>query len=518
MSSAPEAPAKLIPLPTQPRKGASLALLIFAMMLTLSAFAEVGLARDGNIPAGLPLYGGGLAVLAGAAYYMQARFAPYADPLLLPLAVALNGIGLAMIYRLDLSTSQDYQDAIRKGGKVQTAGLASASTQLQWTFVGILLFGLTVVLLKDSKILQRYMYTLGAGAIILLLLPIVPGLGQEVNGARVWIFIGPFSVQPGEFAKLLLVVFFAGYLVNKRQAMSLISKKIGPIGLPRGRDLGPIIVIWVFGLGILFVQKDLGTALLYFGLFVSMIYIATQRVSWVLIGIGMLALGVFVAMQLPFLGHVNQRVDIWLNPKPYFDGGCLLDSGKIVSVAPGTQPYIDAGAKLGSGLVACNKMGGEFADSAQLMKGLFALGEGGVLGKGLGQGEPWRTPLAFSDFIFDSMGEELGLTGLMVILLLYGLIVQRGMKTAVSARDPFLKLFAGGVSFVLALQVFVIVGGVTRLIPLTGLTTPFLAQGGSSLMANWILIGVLVRMSHQARQPAPQAIQDEGMTQVVSLK
>jgi cell division protein FtsW (lipid II flippase) len=518
MSAAPDQLPDQVPLPNQPRKAACLAMLVFAMVMTLAAFAEVGLARDGRIPAGLLGYGGGLAVLAGAAYYVQVRFAPYADPLLLPLAVGLNGLGLAMIYRLDLSTSKDVQDAVKNGKTVVTSGLASAGTQLQWTFVGILLFALTVLFLKDSKILQRYMYTLGACAIILLLLPIVPGLGAEINGARVWIFIGPFSVQPGEFAKLLLVVFFAGYLVNKRQAMSLIGKKIGPLALPRGRDLGPIMVIWVFGLGVLFIQKDLGTALLYFGLFVSMIYIATQRSSWVLIGVGMLALGILVATQLPFLSHVNQRLSIWQSPEPYFDGGCLLDSGKIVSVAPGTQPYIDAGNTIGSGLTACAKMGGKFADSAQLMKGLFSLGEGGVLGKGLGQGEPWRTPLAFSDFIFDSMGEELGLTGLMVILLLYALIVQRGMKTAVAARDPFLKLFAGGVSFVLALQVFVIVGGVTRLIPLTGLTTPFLAQGGSSLMANWILIGVLVRMSHQARQPAPQAIQDEGMTQVVSLR
>lgn len=513
MSAPPQQQASQLPsqLPSQPRKAATLALLIFAMVLTLSAFAQIGLVRDGRLPAGLLGYGGGLAILAGAAYFIQVRFAPFADPLLLPLAVALNGIGLAMIYRLDLSTSDDFRDAIQKGKKISTAGLASASTQLQWTFVAILLFSATVFLLKDSKVLQRYMYTLGALAIFLLLLPVVPGLGGEVNGARVWIFIGPFSVQPGEFAKLLLVVFFAGYLVNKRQAMSLVGKKVGPLSLPRARDLGPILVIWIFGLGVLFIQKDLGTALLYFGLFVSMIYIATQRISWVLIGVLLLAFGIFIATLLPFMGHVNQRIDIWRNPKPYFDGGCLVD-GKVVSVRP---DILQPGE---NGFSKCAQLGGEYADSAQLMKGLFALGEGGVTGQGLGQGEPWRTPLAFSDFIIDSLGEELGLTGLMVLLLLYALIVQRGMKTAVAARDPFLKLFAGGVSFVLALQVFVIVGGVTRLIPLTGLTTPFLAQGGSSLMANWILIGILIRMSHEARKPAPQAIQDEGLTQVVSTR
>ncbi|MEU5881072.1 FtsW/RodA/SpoVE family cell cycle protein [Spirillospora sp. NPDC047279] len=516
-------------IPYTKRNAASLALLIFAMVLTLSAFAEVGLARDGRLPLGLPLYGGGLAVLAFGGYFVQAKFAPYADPLLLPLAVALNGIGLAMIYRLDLDTSKTKIEAIEKGQKL-AEDEASAPGQLMWTFVAMAMFVVAVMVMRDTKngegplaispkTMQRYTYITGLVAMILLLLPIVPGLGGSVNGARVWIFIGPFSVQPGEFAKLLLVIFFAGYLVNKRQAMSLVGKKVGPFSLPRARDLGPIMIIWFFALGVLFIQKDLGTALLYFGLFVSMLYIATQRVSWVMIGVGLLAIGIFIATLLPFMGHVNQRISIWQNPKPYFDGGCLVDD-RVVPVNPDTDLFKQAKAA-GSqfpGFTACEKLGGEYSDSAQLMKGLFALGEGGVLGTGLGQGEPWRTPLSFSDFIFDSLGEELGLTGLMVLLLIYALIVQRGMKTAVAARDPFLKLFAGGVSFVLALQVFVIVGGVTKLIPLTGLTTPFLSQGGSSLMANWILIAMLVRMSHDARKPAPQAIQDEGMTQIVSTR
>ncbi|MFC4054780.1 FtsW/RodA/SpoVE family cell cycle protein [Actinomadura syzygii] len=518
-------------LPYQRRNSASLALLIFAMVLTLSAFAEVGLARDGKIPGGLFVYGGGLVVLAFAAFFVQTKFTPYADPLLLPLAVALNGIGLAMIYRLDLDTSKDHKIA-EAAGKKLLKDAADAPGQLMWTFVGIGLFVIAVLLMRDTdkpdaplsvtpKTAQRYTYLIGLTGVIFLLLPIVPGIGMEINGARVWIHLGPLSVQPGEFTKLLLVVFFAGYLVNKRQAMSLIGKKVGPISLPRARDLGPIVVIWFLCLGVLFMQKDLGTALLFFGLFVSMLYIATQRVSWVFIGVGLLAVGVFIATLLPFMGHVNQRIDIWQNPKPYFDGGCLMDDGKVIPVNPDTAIYkkFKAQGDPSPGFSACvSELGGEYSDSAQLMKGLFSLGQGGVLGTGLGQGEPWRTPLSFSDFIFDSLGEELGLTGLMVLLLTYALIVQRGMKTAVAARDPFLKLFAGGVSFVLALQVFVIVGGVTRLIPLTGLTTPFLSQGGSSLMANWILIAILVRMSHDARKPAPQAIQDEGMTQIVSTR
>ncbi|RSN70361.1 MULTISPECIES: FtsW/RodA/SpoVE family cell cycle protein [Actinomadura] len=517
-------------LPYQRRNAASLVLLVFAMVLTLSAFAEVGLARDGSIPAGLFGYGGGLAVLAVAAYFVQMKFAPYADPLLLPLAVALNGLGLAMIYRLDLETSADWKAAARAGGEV-LKDEADAPGQLMWTFVGIAMFVAAILIMRDTqksdaplsftpKTAQRYTYLIGLGAIILLLLPIMPGLGMELNGARVWIKVGPMSVQPGEFAKLMLVAFFAGYLVNKRQAMSLIGKKIGPFSLPRARDLGPVMVIWFFCLGVLFLQKDLGTALLYFGLFVSMLYIATQRFSWIVIGVGLLVVGVFVAMQLPFMGHVDQRISIWQNPQPYFDGGCMLDSGEVVPVNPNTEIYqkFKTEGAVSPGFAACGELGGAYADSRQLMMGLFALGEGGVLGTGLGQGEPWRTPLSFSDFIIDSLGEELGLTGLMAILLIYGLIVQRGMKTAVAARDPYLKMFAGGVSFVLALQVFVIVGGVTKLIPLTGLTTPFLSQGGSSLMANWILIAILVRMSHDARKPAPQAIQDEGMTQIVSTR
>ncbi|QFG23099.1 FtsW/RodA/SpoVE family cell cycle protein [Actinomadura sp. WMMB 499] len=517
-------------LPYQRRNAASLVLLVFAMVLTLSAFAEVGLARDGSIPAGMFGYGGGLVVLAVSAYFVQMKFAPYADPVLLPLAVALNGIGFATIYRLDLDTSADWKQAALNGRTLEDA--ANAADQLMWTFVGIGMFVAALLIMRDTdksdaplsftpKTAQRYTYLIGLGAIIMLLLPVVPGLGNTVNGARVWIQIpGVGGLQPAEFAKLMMVAFFAGYLVNKRQAMSLIGKKFGPLSLPRLRDLGPVLVIWFFCLGVLFIQKDLGTALLFFGLFVSMLYIATQRLSWIMIGLGLLAVGVFVAMQLPFMGHVDQRISIWQNPTAYFDGGCLLDSGEVVPVNPNTEIYEKFAAQ-GSqfpGTAACAELGGAFSDSRQLMMGLFSLGEGGVLGTGLGQGEPWRTPLAFSDFIFTSIGEELGLTGLMALLLMYGLIVQRGMKTALAARDSYLKLFAGGVSFVLALQVFVIVGGVTKLIPLTGLTTPFLSQGGSSMMANWILIAILVRMSHDARKPAPQAIQDEGMTQIVSTR
>jgi cell division protein FtsW (lipid II flippase) len=447
-------------IPLRPRRSASMSLLIFALVIVFAAFAQIGLALDGRLPAGMVGYGLGLGVLVAIAFAVTARFAPYADPLLLPLVTLLNGIGLAMIYRLDVGST----------AKVK----ASTPNQLMWTALGVAFFTAVVLLLRDLRALQRLTYTVGALGLVLLILPIVPGIGKEINGSKIWIGIGGFSIQPGEFAKIALVVFFAGYLVNKRQALSIAGKKIGPMVLPRARDLGPILIAWAISVGVLVLEKDLGSSLLIFGLFVTMLYMATQRLSWMLIGLGLFSSGAFAGYFV--FGHVQQRVDAWLNPDKYF---------------------------------------GQIGGSDQLMQGLFAMAEGGVLGTGLGQGRPTLIPLNFSDFIFASIGEELGLTGAMVVLLLYGLIVQRGMKAAVQSRDPFAKLFTAGMSFVLALQVFVIVGGITRVIPLTGLTTPFLSQGGSSLLANWILIGILIRVSDAARRPAPQAIQDEGMTQVV---
>jgi cell division protein FtsW (lipid II flippase) len=486
-----------IPVALRPRRSAQLGMLIFAMIITVAGFAQVGLARDGSLPAGMYGYGLILAILAAGAYLVVARFAPYADPLLLPLAVFLNGIGLAMIYRLDLNTSQDMKNAIAAGKKVSYFG-PSTNAQIEWTALGIIFFAVTLLVLRDVKIVQRYIYTIGALGLFFLALPgFLPSSISGALGAKIWIRVGSISIQPGEFSKLALVAFFAGYLVNKRQAMSTVGKRFGPLNLPRARDLGPILVIWVICLGVLALENDFGTAILFFGLFVSMLYIATERFEWVGIGIILLAGASLLA---PLVPHVAQRINTWENPKAYFDGGCKI-GGKIVNETP---------------IADCLHKGGQYiADSGQLMRGLFSMGQGGVLGTGLGQGEPWRTPLSYSDFIFTSFGEELGLTGVMVILLAYALIVQRGMKAAVATKDNFAKLFAGGVSFVFALQVFVIVGGVTRLIPLTGLTTPFLAQGGSSLLANWILIAILIRISDAARRPAPQPIQDEGMTQVV---
>ncbi|MEV7012982.1 FtsW/RodA/SpoVE family cell cycle protein [Streptosporangium sp. NPDC051022] len=447
-----------VPLPAK-RRVAQLAMLAFAVVIVMGAYANVGLAIDKQIPAGMLTYGLGLGGFMLAAYLVLAKFAPWADPLILPLVTLVNGLGLVMIYRLESAKMPG----------------ASATNQLVWTGVGVVLFSVTLIVLRDHRALQRLTYTAGAAGLILLVSPLTPFLGKEINGARIWIGIGGASLQPSEFAKLALVVFFAGYLVAKRDVLALAGRRLLFIDLPRARDLGPVLITWGFSLAVLVVQKDLGSSLLIFGTFIAMLYIATQRTSWVLIGILLFVGGAILAGMI--FTHVQDRFTVFMHPE---------------------DPDL------------YYKVGGSF----QLLQGLFAMGQGGVIGTGLGQGHPNLIPLAFSDFIFPATGEELGLTGLMALLMVYALIVERGLRTSIAARDPFSKLLAGGLSFILAWQVFIIVGGVTNLIPLTGLVTPFMSQGGSALLANWILIALLVRMSDAARKPPPQAIQDEGMTQV----
>jgi len=324
-------------------------------------------------------------------------------------------------------------------------------------------------------VLARYTYTLGAIGLFLLAIPaLLPSSHSVVNGAKVWIKFGGFSIQPGEFARLAIAVFLAGYLVAKRDVLALAGRRFLGIDLPRARDLGPVLIAWVASMLILIFETDIGQSALFFGMFIVMLYIATQRTSWLLIGFGLFVAGTLVIAKL--VQHVGERFTVWLHP------------------FAGSNP---------TGIAYQN------------VQGLEGMAFGGLFGTGLGHGQPFFTPLVQSDFIFTAFGEELGLVGVMALLLLFGLLVQRGLRAAIAVTDPFSKLLAGGLSFVLALQVFVIVGGVSGLIPLTGVTTPFLSQGGSSLVATWILVALLIRISNSARKPAPQPIQDEGMTQVV---
>jgi cell division protein FtsW (lipid II flippase) len=375
---------------------------------------------------------------------------------------ALNGLGLAVLHRLDLAEDT-----------------SNASKQLMWMTLGVALFVATLFFIRDHRLLGRYTYTMGLVAIVFLVLPMLPVIGTEVNGARIWVRLGPLGFQPGEVAKVLLVVAFAGYLVVHRDALALAGRRLLFIDLPRGRDLGPIVAMWLISLGILVLQKDLGSSLLFFGLFLVMLYVSTERAGWLFVG-ALMFLGGALAAYL-FVGHVTERVDIWLDPWQDPRG-----------------------------------------DGFQLVQSLYGFAWGGMIGQGLGQGIPYRIPEVHNDFIMAAVGEELGLTGVMAVLLLYGLIAERALRTALICRDGLGKLIAMGLGSVIAIQVFVVVGGVTRLVPLTGLTTPFLSAGGSSLIANWVIVAILLRISDQARRPLPALAEedsdpDEAQTQVVKV-
>jgi cell division protein FtsW (lipid II flippase) len=454
------------------RRGAELFLLLLALVVGIGAYAAVGVGVKGEVPADILGYGGWLVALLVTAHVVVRLTAPYADPVLLPVVAALNGLGLAVIHRLDLAAG------------LTDRGDGYARQQLTWMSVGVVLFVATLVILRDHRILQRFTYTAGLGAIVLLLLPVLPGIGHEVNGARIWIRVSALGFQPGEVAKVLLVVTFAGYLVQHRDALALAGRRLVFIDLPRGRDLGPILGMFLVSMGILVFQRDLGSSLLFFGLFLVMLYIATERPGWLVVGTSLFAVGALAAYR--FIDHVNLRVNVWLDPWAHYGEGT------------------DDRAR-------------------QSVEAMFGMGWGGLLGRGFGNGQPWRVSFAHSDFIISAIGEELGLTAIMAVIVCYGLIVERGLRTALICRDGFGKLVAAGLAVVFALQVFVVVGGVTRLIPLTGLTTPFLSYGGSSLVANWVIVALLLRISDHARRPIPRLTEDERpigddeATQVVRL-
>ena len=462
-------PGAVKPVPT--RRGTELGLLVFAVLLVVTAASVVDATFNDTISSDVLTYGAGFAVIYTVAHLAVRWLAPYADPVILPLVALLNGLGLVLIRRLDLAEAAE----ARQDGTAVPSG--DAGVQVVWTCLGLVLFIAVLLIVRDHRALGRYAYTLAAAGLVFLALPaVLPSQFSEVNGAKIWIKVAGFSIQPGEFAKIALMVFFAAYLVQKRDVLSLASRRVAGVDLPRGRDLGPVLVAWGFSLLVLVFERDLGTSLLFFGIFVVMIYIATERTSWLLIGVGLFMAGALVAYQL--FGHVQQRVSIWLDP--------FAD--------PDDQGY-------------------------QIVQSLFGLGTGGLFGTGLGGGRPETVPFAKTDFIIATIGEELGLVGLVALLVIYVLVVVRGFRTALTVRDSFGKLLASGLAFVLAWQVFIVVGGVTKLIPLTGLTTPFLSYGGSSLVANFALVALLLRISDAARRPPvkapPRPPLAEAMTEVV---
>ena len=451
-----------------PRKGRNveLLLLVGAVAIVVLAYVNMGIATSESIPPSLLALGGGFLAVSIAFHLVLRWRASYADPLMLPIVTLLNGLGLVMIHRLDIA-------------KGNSLGEGVALRQLMWSALAVAIAVGVLVAVRDHRILRRYTFLAGAIGLLLLLLPLFPVIGTSVNGSRIWIRLGGFSFQPGEVAKLSLAVFFAGYLVQTRDALSVAGRKILGLTLPRARDLGPILLAWGASLAVLIFERDLGSSLLFFGLFVAMLYVATERVSWIAIGLSLLVAGAYVAYLV--FGHVQTRVLLWLD----------TFSPQALGV------------------------------SDQLARGLMGMASGGMFGTGLGKGRPDLTYFAESDFIIPSFGEEIGLIGLFAILVLYALLVQRGLRTSLGTRDGFGKLLAAGLSFSMALQCFVVVGGVTRVIPLTGLTMPFLSSGGSSLLANWALVAVLLRISDHARRPLPEVGASpvaEARTEVVRIR
>ena len=425
-----------------PRRNTELSLLILALLLGAGALALVALARNSErVSVAVPLMVT-VAVAYVAAHFAMRKAVPQADPILLPVTALLNALGLAAVYRLSPN---------RFG-----------PTQVTWTVLGLLVFAATLFVVRDYKMLARYKYILGFSGVGLLLLPITP-LGETIRGARLWVSLGSFSFQPGELAKVCLVIFFAAYLAERKELLSIAPRRIAGLHVPDIKHFGPLLVMWGISLAVMFGEKDLGSSLLFFSVFLVMLYIATARVVYMILGGLLFALGAYVGYTM--FSHVQERVAIWLD---VFDPKLIRDEGY------------------------------------QLAQSLFALATGGLFGTGLGQGRPDLIPDVHTDFIFSAIGEELGLLGTAAVLLGFMLLVSRGFRISVSSDDDFAQLLASGLTAILGIQTVIILAGVTRLLPLTGITLPFMSFGGSSLLSNFVLIGLLARISHQtASAPAP---------------
>ena len=432
-------------------RNAELALLLFAIGLNAFELVQVQLSTMQKTTDAFWYYWAPIAVGGLVIHAILRLRASNADPLILPIAIALNGLGIAEIYRLDIAAIANQQSEI------------FAEKQVIWTLVAMALAAAVILYVPNHLVLRRYVFISGVVGLGLLLAPMLPFIGKTINGASLWISIAGLTFQPGELAKIALSIFFAGYLVQRKDSLAMTGRTVLGIQIPKARELGPILALWLVSILVLVVQRDLGTSLLFFGLFLVMIYMATGRAIYTVVGLGMFVTGALVASRT--IDYVSKRFDAWLNP---------FDEANY------------------------NAIGGSY----QLVQGLFGFAHGSLLGTGLGGGVPQLVPLAESDFIIASLGEELGLVGIFAVFTLYVLLVARGLRIGFNHSDEFSKLLASGLSFVFALQCFIVIGGVTRIVPLTGLTTPFLAAGGSSLVANWIILGLLLRISDTVRKDA----------------
>ena len=432
------------------RRRTELGLIVVAVLITAGAYALAGLGQAAEIPADIGPFLGVVLALLVTAHIAVRKLAPNADGILLPLAAVLNGIGYVFIVRLDEAQSD--------GG--QLAGLQSL-----WTAVAIGAFIATLAFVRRTRDLERYRYTFAAAGLLLLVLPLFPVIGREINGSRIWVALGPINFQPGEVAKIVLAIFFAGYLVERRELLALSTFRVGPFHLPDPKHLGPVAVAWGVSLLVMTAERDLGSSLLFFFLFVVMLWVATARTTYLAVGTSLFAIGSFVAYTQ--FAHVRDRVEVWLNPWP-------------VSKDEGFQ----------------------------VVEASFALADGGIAGTGIGLGSPTRIPEVETDFIFAAIGEELGLLGGTAVLCAYILMVGAGLRIALRAGSAFDKLLATGLTSLLGIQAFIIIGGITRVLPLTGVTLPFVSYGGSSLVLNYVLLALLLRISdNSVRSPTAPSME-----------
>ncbi len=422
--------------------------LIPASLLLTAGFAAIFIQRNAVLSDVSLTYGAIFLGLCFAAHLVIRFTLPYADPYLFPLVAVLACFGLVVVYRIDETLARD---------------------QAQWFVIGLVAFAATAFFLRDFQVLERYRYTIAFAGLALLLLPRVPGIGQQVNGAYLGVAIGPISFQPAELGKIAIVIFLAAYLRDTRQVLVQGSRRFLGITIPPLKHFGPLLVVWGGAMFMLVFIRDLGSSLMYFGAFLALLYVATNRFSFVVVGMAMFAGGAWFFATT--VGHIQNRIDTWLHP---FANG-LYD-----------------------------KPGGSY----QIANGLFSMADGGLFGRGLGaailrvpDGGP-LIPAPETDMIYAVIVNDLGLVGGVGVIAVYLLIAERGFKIAMLASDSFSKLLATGLTAVMALQVFVIVGGVTRVIPLTGVTLPFVSYGGSSIVANFILLGLLLAISNRARKPA----------------
>lgn len=424
------------------RRTTELGLLLLAVIIVCGTYALASLGRSASLPADIVPFLGVLLVLLLAAHVATRRLAAAADSLLLPLAALLNGLGYVFIARINENL----------------AGLQSS-----WTAVGIFGFIATLLVVRDIRVLERYRFTFGLLGVTLLILPLLPFIGQEIHGSRIWVSIGPVNFQPGEFAKICLAIFFAGYLSERRELLGVATFRVGRLNTPHPKHFAPVLLAVGLALVVVVFERDLGSALLFFLLFMVMLYVSTGRASYVAVGFALFGAAAYVAWSQ--FSHVQDRVSIWLDPW---------------------------GDPLGAGY--------------QVIQAAYAMAWGGIAGTGPGLGMRVRIPTSESDFIFAVIAEELGLLGGTAVLCAFLLFAGSGLRVARTTRDGFASLLAVGLTSLIAFQAFIIIAGVTRLLPLTGVTLPFVSYGGSSLVANYVLLALLVRISDQSERALPDRV------------